>query len=92
MKKLLALFLLSVAPLLAQSENIDLGSHGKITFYHDESWKFEIADYGDRRIITVAPKGEANASCAFTITFPEQDRLDTKRYPDRWLTQATTHQ
>jgi hypothetical protein len=79
MKKFLALLLLSAAALSAQVEKLDLGSHGRINLYHDGSWKFETADYGDRQIVTVAPKGEANASLALTITFPEQDRLDTKK-------------
>jgi len=79
MKRLLALFLLSVSGLFAQSERIDLGSHGKLTLYFDDSqWKIESADYGDRRMITIAPKGDANASCTLTITFPERDRLDSK--------------
>jgi len=85
MKKIFALLFFSFCSFLtttglwAQAEKIDLGSHGKITFYLDDSWKFETADYGDRQLITIAPKGEANASCALTITFPEQDRLDTKK-------------
>lgn len=79
MKKLFALLLLSVTGLFAQVEKLDLGSHGQVMLYHDGSWKFETADYGDRQIISIAPKGEANASCALTITFPEQDRLDSKK-------------
>ena len=79
MKKFLALFVLTAAGLFAQSQKIDLGSHGRINLYLDDSWKFEVADYGDRHMVTVAPKGDANASCVLTITFPEQDRLETKK-------------
>ena len=79
MKKILTLLLLSAAGLLAQSQKLDLGSHGKLSLYVDDTWKFDIADYGDRQIVTVAPKGDINASCSLTITFPEQDRLDTKK-------------
>ena len=79
MKKILALLLLSAAGAFAQVEKINLGSHGSLAVYHDGSWKFYIADYGDRQIVTIAPKGEANASGSLTITFPEQDRLDTKK-------------
>ena len=79
MKKLFTLLLLSTVGLFAQSEKIDLGSHGSLALYHDGSWKFEIADYGDRQLVSIAPKGDANASCSLTITFPEQDRLDTKK-------------
>jgi hypothetical protein len=79
MKKILALFLLTAAALCAQAEKVELGSHGRITLYLDDTWKFETSDFGDRVMVNIAPKGEANASCSFTITFPEQDRLDTKK-------------
>jgi hypothetical protein len=79
MKKFLALLLLSAAGLFGQSQKVDLGSHGAITLFADDTWKFDIADYGDRQIVTVAPKGDVNASCSLTITYPEQDRLDTKK-------------
>jgi hypothetical protein len=79
MKKFLPLLLLSATGLFAQVEKLELGTHGRINLYHDDSWKFEIGDYGDRQMVTIAPKGDANASCSLTITFPEQDRLDTKK-------------
>lgn len=79
MKKFLALVLLSTAGLFGQMQKLDLGSHGRLTLYLDDNWKFETADYGDRQMVNVVPKGEVNASCALTITFPEQDRLDTKK-------------
>lgn len=79
MKKFLALLLLSAAGLFGQMQKLDLGSHGRLTLYLDDAWKFETADYGDRQMVNIVPKGEANASCSLTITFPEQDRLDTKK-------------
>ena len=79
MKKFLALFLLTTACLFAQTQTIDLGPHGRINFYIDDGWKFDVTDYGDRRMVIVTPKGDANASCSLTITFPEEDRLDTKK-------------
>ena len=79
MKIFIAILLLTSGELLAQSQKIDLGPHGRINLYLDDAWKFDVADFGDRRIVTVAPKGDANASCSLTITFPEQDRLDTKK-------------
>ncbi len=80
MKKFLALLLLTTTGLLAQSQKIDLGTHGSLMLYTDDTWKFDVADFGDRQIVTVAPKNEAtNASCSLTITFPEQDRLDSKK-------------
>jgi hypothetical protein len=79
MKKLLALFVFTAAGLFAQSQKIDMGSHGRLNLYIDDSWKFDIADYGDRQMVTVAPKGDVNASCVLTITYPESDRLDSKK-------------
>ncbi len=79
MKKFLPFFLLAAASLCAQSQKIDLGAHGRIALYLDDTWKFDVADFGDRQMVTIAPKGDANASCALTITFPDQDRLDTKK-------------
>ena len=79
MKMLPVLLLFTAASLFAQSQKIDLGPHGGINLYIDDTWKFDVADFGDRRIVSVTPKGGANASCSLTITFPEQDRLDTKK-------------
>ena len=79
MKKLFALLLLTAAGLFGQMQKLDLGSHGRLTLYLDDTWKIETGDYGDRQMVTIVPKGEANASCSLTITFPEQDRLDTKK-------------
>ncbi len=78
MKRYLLLFLLTAVGLWAQAAKIDLGAHGKLTLYLEDGWKVETADYGDRRLITISPKGDANAACTLTITFPETDRLDTK--------------
>ena len=79
MKMFPVLLLLTTASLFAQSQKIDLGPHGRINLYIDDAWKIDVADFGDRRIVTVSPKGDANASCSLTITFPEQDRLDSKK-------------
>lgn len=78
MKRILALFFLTTAGLFAQSETVDLGSHGRLTLYHEDGWKVEVADYGDRRLLTLTPKGEVNATCTLTITFPGQDHFPTK--------------
>ena len=79
MKKLplLLFLLLGVARLGAQSQTVDLGSHGKITCYLDDSWQFTTADLGGR-IVNITPKGDVNATCTLTITFPDQDHYDTK--------------
>src|SRR6185295_15999868 len=78
MKKILALFLLFTGALWAQSENITLGSHGKLTIYLSDKWKFETSDFGDRQLVTIKPKDDTNAECTLTITFPDVDRFDTK--------------
>jgi hypothetical protein len=79
MKKFLALFLLTAGALLAQSETISLGSHGKLTLYISDKWRFETSDFGDRQLIGIKPKdGKTNADCTFTITYPDVDRFDTK--------------
>lgn len=79
MKKIIALFLLSVAGLLAQAETINLGGRGKLTVYLADNWTFETSDFGDRRIIKITPKGpNVNARGELTVTFPETDRFDTK--------------
>jgi hypothetical protein len=79
MKKILALFLFTAAGLFAQSQTLKLGSHGRINLYLDDTWKFEVSDFGDRLLVNVAPKGDANASCSLSVTYPEQDRLETKK-------------
>lgn len=79
MKKLVVLFLLSFAGLLAQAEKLNLGSHGTLTLYLAENWSFETSDFGDRKIIKVVPKdSKVNANLELTVTFPETDRFDTK--------------
>jgi hypothetical protein len=78
MKKILALLFLTAGCLCAQSQKVDLGSHGSITLYIDDSWKFNISDFGDRAMVSVVPKGDVNANCQLTITYPEQDHFETK--------------
>ena len=79
MKKILLLLLLTAASLCAQSQELDLGTHGRITLYLlDDGWKFNVSDYGDRLLVTITPTGDVNATCSLTVTFPDRDRLDTK--------------
>ena len=79
MKKILALLFLTASCLCAQSQELDLGMHGKLTLYLlDDGWKFNVSDFGDRLLVTVAPKGDVNASCSLTVTYPGKDSLDTK--------------
>lgn len=78
MKKIFALFLLTVAGLSAQSQTLDFGSHGKLTLFLDDGWNFSTSDFGDRVLVTINPKGDANATCSLTITYPDTDRYDTR--------------
>jgi hypothetical protein len=78
MKRILVLLLLTAGLLHAGAESLNLGSHGKVTFYFPDNWKVETSDFGDRHILTITPKDDTNASSTITVTFPEQDRLDTK--------------
>jgi hypothetical protein len=79
MKKIFALFVLLAVTVWGQSQELDLGGHGKLSlFLLDDGWKFNVADYGDRLLVTIAPaKSDVNASCSLTITYPERDRYDT---------------
>ena len=78
MKKLLLLFVISAAALMAQPAVLDLGSHGQLTLYFTDGWKLNSTDMAGTVTLNVAPDGDANAACTLQITFPEQDRLDTK--------------
>lgn len=90
MKKILALLFLTAGGLCAQSQKFDLGAHGSIAVYIDDSWKFDISDYGDGRTIMVTPKGDVNANCQLKITFPDNDHYDTKnRLRDHVVESAT---
>mgnify|MGYP001557055861 FL=1 len=78
MKKILALFFLLAGSVWAQSQDLNLAGHGKLAlFLVDEGWKFNVAEYGDRLLVTITPtKDDVNASCSLTITYPERDRFD----------------
>jgi hypothetical protein len=79
MKRLLALFLLSVATVCAQMETIDLGARGKITLFLLGDWKVDLSNLGNNPVLTIKPAKEAvNAECTISVTFPEADRFDTK--------------
>ena len=79
MNKILTLFLLGAAALYAQSQDLNLGAHGKISLYLlDDGWKFKVSDFGDRLLVTITPKGDVNANCTLTVTYPEKDSLDSK--------------
>ncbi|HWA08611.1 MAG TPA: hypothetical protein VG838_04005 [Opitutaceae bacterium] len=80
MKKILALFLLTAAGLFGQGQELNLGSHGKITLYLlDDGWKFNVSEFADRLMVTVVPKsGDVNANCTLTVAYPEKDTLTNK--------------
>src|SRR5688572_15986951 len=79
MKKLVALFLLSVACVSAQVETLDFGSRGKLTIYLPGDWKVASTDMAGTYTVTLTPRKESvNASCTVAVTFPNEDRFDTK--------------
>jgi hypothetical protein len=78
MKKLLFLFCCFAVGLCAQPAALDLGSHGSLTLYFPGDWKFTGTDMNNQVTLTVSPSGEANAAATITVTYPEQDRFDTK--------------
>src|SRR5690242_15661186 len=73
MKKLLALLLLSASSLFGQSQTVDLGRYGKLTFYLLGDWTVDISDIGGRTVSIKPKKESVNADCTLQITFPEQD-------------------
>jgi hypothetical protein len=78
-KLLLTVFLFSLACARGQQQTIDLGSHGRLTFYLLGDWKVEDRTIADRGEIEISPKKESvNASCKIEISFPDADRFDTK--------------
>lgn len=79
MKKLLALFFVTVACAWAQVETLDFGSRGKLTLYLPGEWKTSTTDMAGQYTLTITPKKEStNATCTLSVTFPEMDRFDTK--------------
>jgi len=79
LKKCLVLFLLTVIGACAQMQTLDFGSRGKATLFLLGDWKSAVTDMAGQYTLTFSPKSEAvNASCVISVTFPEEDRLDTK--------------
>lgn len=79
MKKLLALFLLTVASAFAQVETLDFGPRGTLTLYLPGDWKAATTDMAGQYTVTITPTKESvNASCTIAVTFPDTDRYDTK--------------
>lgn len=79
MKRILAAFFLTAAALCAQSETLDLGANGKLTFFLLGDWKVDSTDIGNNPTLIIKPnKPGVNAECTISVTFPETDRLDRK--------------
>jgi hypothetical protein len=78
MKKYLLLLALTATLLKAGPATLDLGSHGKCTLYFPDGWDVAVTDMAGTMTVTVSPTGDANASCTIAVTYPEQDRFDTK--------------
>jgi hypothetical protein len=78
MKKLLLLLCLTAAGLFAQPATMDLGSRGSLTLYFPGKWTFSDTAMNGQVTLTVAPTGDVNASATIVVSFPEQDRYNTK--------------
>jgi hypothetical protein len=78
MKKFLVLLLLTAASLCAEVVTLDLGSRGRVTLYFPEGWKTAMTDMAGQMTLNVSPTGDENAGCSLLITFPQEDRLETK--------------
>lgn len=79
MKKLLVLFLLSLAAAQAQMETLNLGPHGRLTFYLPGDWKATTTRNTEEITLMLSPGKESiNASARIAVTFPDTDRFDTK--------------
>jgi hypothetical protein len=78
MKRLLLLFVLAAATVLAQPAVLDLGPHGALTLYFPEGWKVNTTSMAGQVTLTAEPAGNVNATCTLQVSFPEQDRFDTK--------------
>jgi hypothetical protein len=79
MKKLVLLFLLTIAAAWAQVETLNFGSRGKLTIYLPGDWKVSSTDMAGTYTVTLTPKKESvNASGTIAVTFPDVDRFDTK--------------
>jgi hypothetical protein len=79
MKKLIVLFLLTIAGACAQVETLNFGSRGRLTIYLPGDWKIASTDMAGTYTVTLTPKKESvNASGTIAVTFPDVDRFDTK--------------
>ena len=79
MKKILALFFLSLASAVAQEQVLDFGARGKLTLFLLGDWKPLVINMAGQYEVTFTPRKESiNASCSFKVSYPEVDRYDTK--------------
>jgi hypothetical protein len=78
MKRFLLLLWLTAIAALAQPARLDLGSHGSLTLYFPGNWKFTDTAMNGQVSLTVNPTGDVNAAATIVVSFPEQDRLDSK--------------
>lgn len=78
MMRFLFLLLFAATGLLAQPATLDLGSRGRLTLYFPGGWTLSSTDMAGQMTLTAASASGVNASCTLMISFPEQDRFDTK--------------
>ncbi len=63
----------------AQMETLNLGQHGRLTFYLPGDWKVTTTRNTEAITVMFSPAKEGvNASGKIAVSFPETDRFDTK--------------
>lgn len=79
MRKILTLFLLALASASAQEQVLNFGPRGKLVMFLLGDWKATVIDMAGQYEVTFTPKkDDVNATCSIKVTYPEQDRYDTK--------------
>lgn len=79
MKKLLLLLLLTAGVAAGQVQTLDLGPRGRLNFYLLGDWKVNTTRIADQITLTLEARGaEVNAAATIAVTFPDQDRYDSK--------------
>jgi hypothetical protein len=78
MKSLLLFCFAAAVILRAEPVTLDLGSRGQLTLYLADRWKTMSTDMGGNVTLTLTPVDDANAMAQLQVSFPEQDRLNTK--------------
>jgi hypothetical protein len=70
MKRLIALTVLVLIPMVASAETLDLGLHGVFGITFPKGWKFSAQKLEDSGFaVTLSPPGYVNAKCIINLAF-----------------------